>query len=86
MPSVKVFVSDSCPNCPPTKELARELDKKGVKVETYNIRSADGLAESLMYDVLSTPSTLILNSGGKVKAYLGVTPNISEVLEVLNKK
>ncbi|VVB74482.1 Uncharacterised protein [Candidatus Tiddalikarchaeum anstoanum] len=80
---VKIFVQDTCPNCPPSKELGKELAKKGLNVEVHNIRTPDGLAESLMHDILSTPSTVVFKNGVKVKSYLGITPKIDELLEAL---
>ncbi len=81
---VKIFVQDSCPNCPASKELGKELQKKGLNVEFHNIKTPDGLAESLMNDVLSTPSTLVIENGRIIKSFLGITPKIDDVLSMHN--
>ena len=76
---VKIFISDDCPNCPASKELGEKLIKKGIPVEFHDAKTSDGLAESLMHNVLSTPSTLIIKENKVVKAFLGETPAIEEV-------
>jgi thiol-disulfide isomerase/thioredoxin len=77
---VKIFVQDVCPNCPPSKKLGKELEKKKIKVEFLNVKTPNGLAESLMYNVMSTPSTVIVDDvGEEVKSFLGITPSIDEV-------
>lgn len=76
---IKIFVSDKCPNCPPSKELGERLESEGLNVEFHNINTPDGLAESLMHNVLSTPSTVILNEEKEVASFLGKTPGVEEV-------
>lgn len=80
---VKIFVQDKCPNCPPSKELGQELITKGVEVNFFDIRTSDGLAESLMHNVLSTPSMVIVKDGKEIKSYFGETPTMDEVLKWL---
>lgn len=83
---VKIFVQDNCPNCPPSKELGKELEKAGVNVEFHDVKTPNGLAESLMFNVLSTPSTVLLNDEGGKKSFLGITPTINEVKKWLSLK
>ncbi|MBN1923879.1 MAG: thioredoxin family protein [Nanoarchaeota archaeon] len=76
---VKIFVQENCPNCPQSKELGKQLLNDGVSVEFHDVRTTEGLAESLMFDVLSTPSTVILKENKVVQSFLGATPKIEEV-------
>jgi hypothetical protein len=77
---VKIFVQDACPNCPASKRLGEKLKKQGVNVEMHDVRTAEGLAESLMFNVLSTPSTVIVDEEGReVASFLSTTPVLNQV-------
>jgi len=76
---VKMFVQDSCPNCPNTKALGKELINQGLNVEFFDVKTPEGLAESLMFDVLTTPSTIVLKKEKVVDKFLGNTPEIGDV-------
>ena len=76
---IKIFTQPNCPNCPAAKKLGQELIKEGVDVEFYDIKTPEGLAESVMHSVLSTPSLLILNNEKVVVDFLSQTPKIEEV-------
>ena len=78
-----MFVQDNCPNCPPTKELGKLLISKGLEVEFHDIKTPDGLAESLMHNVMSTPSTVIVKNDKVLQNFLGTTPSIEEVMKWL---
>ena len=80
---VKIFVQENCPNCPPSKELGQKLVSEGVNVEFHDVKTPDGLAESLLYNILSTPSTILLKEDGSSRLFLGVTPSMEEVKEWL---
>lgn len=79
---VKIFTQPSCPKCPEAKKLGKELEKI-VKVEYFDIKDVDGLAESTYYDVLSTPSIVIVNDEKELVSWRGETPKIEEVKRFL---
>lgn len=78
---VKIFVQDICPNCPPSKELGKKLQEKGINVEFHNVKTPEGLSESLMHNVMSTPSTIIVKEDKVVDSHLGKTPSMEEVMK-----
>ena len=80
---IKIFVSDNCPNCPQSKELGRELIAKGLNVEFHNVKTPDGLAESLMFDIMGTPSTVIIKNSKVLESFPAKTPKIEEVMKWL---
>lgn len=80
---VKIFTQESCPNCPKSKELGQKLIEKGVNVEFFDVKTPNGLAESLMHNVLSTPSIVITEENKEVCSFLGKTPEIEEVTKWL---
>ncbi|MEM0475384.1 MAG: thioredoxin family protein [Candidatus Norongarragalinales archaeon] len=84
MEKVKIFWKESCPNCPPAKELGRKLQAEGVDVEFFNVNDADGLTEAVLHGVMTTPSVVVLANDGSEKAvWRGVTPKIEEIKAVL---
>jgi thiol-disulfide isomerase/thioredoxin len=80
---IKIFWQPECPKCPTAKELGESLKNEGLNVEFFNIKEVDGLAESLFYDVLSTPSVVVLDSGEKKAAWYGEVPEIEEIKDIL---
>jgi len=80
---VKIFWQPDCPKCPKAKELGEILKKEGHNVELFNIKEVEGLAESLFYDILSTPSIIILENNEKKAAWYGEVPEIKDIKEFL---
>ena len=57
-----LFVRYSCPACPAAKAAAGRL---GIPVELMNADTAEGLAEALRRNVLSTPTAILLSGRGE---------------------
>jgi glutaredoxin len=76
---VKIFVQPGCPNCPPAKELGKELEKEGLEVELHDVKTVDGLTEATYYDVMLTPSIVLTDGNKKIKTWCGDTPSVKEV-------
>ena len=77
---LKVFWKAECPNCPPAKKVAKELEQEGVMVEYCNIDEVDGLTEATFYDVLSTPSIIVVDDNNReVASFRGTTPSKEEL-------
>ena len=57
-----LFVRASCPGCPPAKTSAERL---GIPVDLVNADTADGMAEAVRRNVMSTPTAILLSAGGK---------------------
>lgn len=71
-----LFVKDDCPRCPAAKRALEGFDD----VRVYNVDDLDGLAEASFHSILSTPSILVLDSGGKeVGGWRGEIPTASEI-------
>jgi arsenate reductase-like glutaredoxin family protein len=80
---VKIFWQPDCPKCPRAKELGEVLKKEGIEVELFNIKEVDGLAESIFYDVLSTPSIVLVENNEKKAAWYGEVPEIENIKDLL---
>jgi len=81
---LKIFTQPICPNCPPAKELEKQLSNKVIKqlrVESYNTTSVEGMAEAAFYQVMGTPTILLVDDkGGIVAEWRGKVPKKEEVL------
>jgi len=80
---IKIFWQPECPKCPQAKELGEELKKEGHNVEFHNVKEVDGLSESLFYDVLSTPSVVVIEDGKKKTGWYGEVPEIKNIKDLL---
>lgn len=77
---VKIFTKITCPKCPAAKTLAGELEKKGTEIQLYDLDNPDGLAESAMFNVMSTPTIIIVDENGQeTKSWRGSVPKVEEV-------
>ena len=80
---VKFFIKENCPNCPPAKEVAKELMKRGIIVQQFDIDSVDGRAEAMFYDVMGTPSTVVVDrDGNELMSWRGKTPDGQTILSI----
>jgi ribonucleoside-triphosphate reductase (formate) len=79
MRKLKLFTQPSCPKCPAAKEVVDKIKAK-FDIEYYDIKTEDGLAEALSYDIMSTPSIVVFDDKGKiVKDWIGETPSVEEL-------
>jgi len=76
---IKIFWQPECPKCPKAKELGEKLKREGYEVELFNIKEIDGMAESVYYDVLSTPSVVVVDNGERKAAWFGEVPNADSI-------
>jgi glutaredoxin len=77
---VKIFWKQECPNCPPAKDLGKVLEQKGTNVSYHNVDEVDGLTESIVYNVMATPSIVLTdNSGDEIQSWRGQVPNIEDL-------
>ena len=83
MKKIKIFWQPECPKCPKVKELGEALKSEGYEVEMFNTKEIDGLTESVYYDVLSTPSVVIVDEAGKKASWLGEVPDVKSIKDLL---
>ena len=71
---LKLFTSQTCPNCPPAKEFAEKIKSK-IEVEYFDIDTSNGLAEAAMYGVMSVPSLVLVdNEDNELELWRGEVP------------
>ncbi|GMO30128.1 MAG: thiol reductase thioredoxin [Spirochaetaceae bacterium] len=59
---VLLFVRPACPACPAAKTAAAKLD---FPIETVNADTDEGLAKAARYNVMSTPTAILLSKDGR---------------------
>jgi glutaredoxin len=80
---LKLFTQPTCPKCPAAKDVVKQIEHK-VKVEHYDIKTEDGLAEALSYNIMATPSIVIIDHDDNVLAeWKSTVPNLEELNKVL---
>lgn len=79
---VKIFWQEQCPNCPPAKILGKKLElEKNMDVTYFNIKEPEGLAEAVMFDVMSTPSVIVTDDqDNELKSWRGSVPNMDSII------
>jgi ribonucleoside-triphosphate reductase len=74
-----LFIRASCPACPPAKAAAGKL---GIPVELVNADTAEGMAEAVRRNVMSTPTAILISPGGEELARAGNAETIGRLLTV----
>lgn len=78
---VKLFTRKDCPKCPSAKQICQELEKEGITIEYYDTDTVDGMAEGAFYSVMSTPTTVVVNSEDEeLKSWRGKPPDKEAIL------
>lgn len=81
---LKIFTKAECPNCPPAKAIGLTLEEEGHDVMFYNLDDVDGLTESIMYDVIATPTIVVVDDNGKeIKSWRSIIPHQHEIRDLL---
>ena len=82
---LKIFIQPTCPACPPAKKLGKKLEKD-IVVEYFDITQPHGLSEATYYDIMTTPTLILVeDSGKKIKTWTDV-PDEDEVIKLLKSK
>ncbi len=83
---IKIFWQENCPNCTKAKDLGKILAEE-LEVQYYNVNTVDGLSEACLYQVMSTP-TIILVSENKeeIESWRGIVPEIDYIREKVTSK
>ncbi len=77
---VKIFTMKECPKCGAAKKFKKQLEKEGVKVEVYDIKTPDGLAEASFYGIMGTPSVVVVDDENKeIKTWKSEVPTLKEI-------
>lgn len=81
---LKIFIQPGCPACPAAKELGERLKKK-ITVSFIDVSKEEGLKEALKYDVLVTPTLILIDEKGEIKKKWSGRPEEKEVLSFVDK-
>jgi thioredoxin-related protein len=86
---ILLFVSSHCPHCPKAEKVAMkiapEYQNYGVTLSKIRTKIPEGKELSLKYDVMATPSILMLDDdGNEIKRIVGV-PSEDKFREEIEK-
>ena len=71
-----LFIRAACPGCNPAKAAAGRL---GIPVDLVNADTADGMAEAIRRNVLSTPMAILLSPEGEELCRAGDVETIGKL-------
>ena len=78
---LKLFTQQNCTKSPAAKQLVKDIEHK-VQAEYHDLGTVNGLAEALYYNILLTPSIIMLNHDNEIIGHWnGEVPT----LEMINK-
>ena len=72
-----LFVRTTCPSCSPARLAAERL---GIPIHLMNADTEEGLAEAARRNVCSTPTAILLSTGGEELARAGDAETIGRML------
>ena len=79
---VKLFWQEDCPRCGSAKEICNKLVKSdpSMHLKLFDITTIDGMTEAAFHEVISTPTTLILDDKeNEISAWRGDAPSFEEI-------
>ena len=86
MMKMKIFWQKDCPNCPGAKDIGKILEEE-LAVQYYDVNTVDGLAEACIYQVMSTPSIVLVTEKGKeIESWRGILPEIDCIRKKIPSK
>jgi ribonucleoside-triphosphate reductase len=77
--SYMLFTREACPNCPSVRGYLEKLDLPGT---IFDIDTEEGLDMARRYEVLSTPTAILLDSMGDELARANTRARLQELLAV----
>ena len=78
MEKILLFIRPVCPACPSVQAAAGRL---GLPLELYDADTDEGLAEAVRYQVMSTPTAILVSSNGREIGRAHNTQDIKNLLE-----
>ena len=79
------FSSEYCTQCTQTARLLSELEKTDDGILHVEIDITNRLELAKKFNVLQTPTTLVLDSKGRIKSRIGGAPKVSVIQDELNQ-
>jgi thiol-disulfide isomerase/thioredoxin len=79
------FSSEYCTQCTQTARLLSELEKADDGILHVEIDITNRLELAKKFNVLQTPTTLVLDSKGRIKSRIGGAPKVSVIQQELEE-
>ena len=69
-----------CPKCELAQKFKGEIENEGIKTEYHDIKTPDGLAEALMFNIMDSPSIVVVDdNNNELKIWKGSIQQIEEI-------
>lgn len=83
---LELFVSPTCPNCPPAKKLVADLarEDKSIKVVEYNTYTTKGQRRAKSFDVMSVPTIFVRASHSEERLGFKGMPVKDRLIKAIN--
>lgn len=78
------FSTPMCAKCPPTAALLKSVAAERFQVNHIEIDASERLDLARTFDIMRTPTTLVLDSEGKVVVRMSGAPSIVQAREALD--
>ena len=83
---LKLFWRRNCATCIPAKAVCEGLRGEGLEVEYLNMDELEGRAEAAFYQVMATPTAVLVDwKGEEVASWRGVIPDREDILRRLRE-
>lgn len=77
---VKLFSMKECPKCGAAKKFKKQLEEEGIKVNLFDIKTPDGLAEATFYGIMGTPSVVVVDDeNNEMGIWKSEIPSLKEI-------
>jgi hypothetical protein len=81
---VKVFTQENCIRCISAKEVGNLLIERKVPVRFYDIETVNGMTEAAFHEVISTPTTIIVDDDdNELESWRGEAPSVEDLEKTL---
>ena len=81
--SYMLFTREACPNCPPVRSYLEKLDMPGT---LFDVDTEEGLDMARRYEVLSTPTAILLDSMGDELCRANSRARLQELLAATSER
>jgi thioredoxin-related protein len=83
---LKLFWRKECKKCQPAKMACKYLEENGFEVEYYDIDTVNGMAEAAFYEVISTPTAIVVDErGNEIASWRGEVPDTKIIMGLKGK-
>ncbi len=83
---VKLFWQENCPNCSAAKSVVADaVNGSGVEIKEYDVNDVNGMSEAAFHAVMSTPTTIVVDSDdSEIISWRAQVPKKEELMNAID--